>query len=217
MLTSTLIIINIIILELILSIDNAAVLATLVRKLPHKQQSKALTYGIIGAYLFRGLALLFATFLIKITWLKLIGGAYLIYLAYKALFKKSEDDDVINIHIPGLSIFWSTVVAAEILDLVFSIDNVFAVVAFSSNIWLICLGVFIGILAMRLAATKFIFMLDKYPALEKVAYYVIAVLGIRLVLSFFFPLLNTELIDITFSALTLLAFTIPILFKNHLK
>lgn len=217
MLTSTLIIINIIILELILSIDNAAVLATLVRKLPHKQQSKALTYGIVGAYLFRGLALVFATILIKITWLKLVGGAYLIYLAYKALFKKSEDDDVINIHIPGLSIFWSTVVAAEILDLVFSIDNVFAVVAFSSNIWLICLGVFIGILAMRLAATKFIFLLDKYPALEKVAYYVIAVLGIRLVLSFFFPLLNTELIDIVFSLLTLLAFTIPILFKNHLK
>ncbi len=217
MITSALIIINIIILELILSIDNAVVLATIVKKLPKELQNKALTYGIVGAYVFRGLALLFASFLISITWLKVVGGLYLIYLAVKSLIASEDGDDPINIRIPFLNVFWSAVVSVEILDLIFSIDNVFAVVAFTPNIWLICFGVFIGILAMRFAATKFISLLESYPVLGKVAYFVIGVLGIRLALSFFCPVLNKEIIDIAFSILTLLAFIIPVAYKKIFK
>lgn len=215
MITSGLIVLNIILLELILSIDNAAVLATMVKQLSSKNlQNKALTYGIVGAYVFRGLALIFASFLINIAWLKVVGGLYLIYIAVKSLIKTNEEDAPMNIQIPFLNVFWSTVVSVEILDLIFSIDNIFAVVAFTSNIWLICFGVFIGILAMRFAATKFISLLESYPVLEKVAYYVIVVLGIRLVFSYFFPALNAELIDIIFSTLTLIAFSIPFIMKK---
>jgi YkoY family integral membrane protein len=217
MITSILIVINIIILELILSIDNAAVLATLVKRLPKPQQNKALTYGIVGAYVFRGLALLFASLLIKITWLKLVGGLYLIYLAVKAIIKSDGEDNLLDIKIPFLNVFWSTVVSVEILDLIFSIDNVFAVVAFTPNVWLIWLGVFVGILAMRFAATKFITLLESYPVLEKTAYYVIGVLGIRLALSFFYPATGTEMIDIVFSICTLLAFAVPIVWKKFFK
>jgi YkoY family integral membrane protein len=217
MITSILIVINIIILELILSIDNAAVLATLVKRLPKAQQNKALTYGIVGAYVFRGLALLFASLLIKITWLKLVGGLYLIYLAVKAIIKSDGEDNLLDIKIPFLNVFWSTVVSVEILDLIFSIDNVFAVVAFTPNVWLIWLGVFVGILAMRFAATKFIKLLESYPVLEKTAYYVIGVLGIRLALSFFYPASSTEMIDIVFSICTLLAFAVPIVWKKFFK
>jgi YkoY family integral membrane protein len=217
MITSILIVINIIILELILSIDNAAVLATLVKRLPKSQQNKALTYGIVGAYVFRGLALLFASLLIKITWLKLVGGLYLIYLAVKAIIKSDGEDNLLDIKIPFLNVFWSTVVSVEILDLIFSIDNVFAVVAFTPNVWLIWLGVFVGILAMRFAATKFIKLLESYPVLEKTAYYVIGVLGIRLALSFFYPATSTEMIDIVFSICTLLAFAVPIIWKKIFK
>ena len=78
------------ILEIVLSIDNAAVLAAMVKELPKNQQRKALTYGIAGAYLFRGLALVFASILVQLVWLKVVGGLYLIYLAYKALFGKGE-------------------------------------------------------------------------------------------------------------------------------
>ena len=60
---------NLIIIESLLSVDNAAVLATMVMDLPDKQRDKALKYGIIGAYVFRGLAMIFAAFLIKIWWL----------------------------------------------------------------------------------------------------------------------------------------------------
>jgi YkoY family integral membrane protein len=217
MITSILIVINIIILELILSIDNAAVLATLVKRLPKAQQNKALTYGIVGAYVFRGLALLFASLLIKITWLKLVGGLYLIYLAVKAIIGSDGEGNLLDIKIPFLNVFWSTVVSVEILDLIFSIDNVFAVVAFTPNVWLIWLGVFVGILAMRFAATKFIKLLESYPVLEKTAYYVIGVLGIRLALSFFYPATSTEMIDIVFSICTLVAFAVPIIWKKFFK
>jgi len=59
--TELLILLNIILLEIVLSIDNAAVLATMVKQLPKEQQKKSLTYGIVGAYLFRGLALVFVS------------------------------------------------------------------------------------------------------------------------------------------------------------
>ena len=204
------------ILEIVLSIDNAAVLAAMVKELPKDQQKKALTYGIAGAYLFRGLALLFASVLIKLVWLKVAGGLYLMYLAYNALSTKVEQggESKMTIKIPFLSALWSTIVAIELMDLVFSIDNVFAAVAFTPNLWLICGGVFIGILAMRFATTKFVKVLEKNPTLERVAYWVIGALGLKLVSSYWLHDLNTEAIDAVFSILTLLAFVVPLIIKK---
>ena len=92
--TASLIIIgNLILIESLLSIDNAAVLATMVLDLPENQRQKALKYGILGAYVFRGLALLFASVLIKIWWLKPIGGLYLIYLVFDWWKKKQKSDN----------------------------------------------------------------------------------------------------------------------------
>jgi YkoY family integral membrane protein len=204
------------ILEIVLSIDNAAVLAAMVKELPKEQQKKALTYGIAGAYVFRGLALLFASVLIKLVWLKVAGGLYLMYLAYKALSSNVEQggESKMSIKIPFLSALWSTIVAIEMMDLVFSIDNVFAAVAFTPNLWLICGGVFVGILAMRFATTKFVKVLEKNPILERVAYWVIGALGLKLVSSYWLHDLNTESIDAVFSILTLLAFIIPLIIKT---
>jgi YkoY family integral membrane protein len=199
-----------------LSIDNAAVLAAMVKELPKGQQKKALTYGIAGAYVFRGLALLFASVLIKLVWLKVAGGLYLMYLAYNALSTNVEQggESKMTIKIPFLSALWSTIVAIEMMDLVFSIDNVFAAVAFTPNLWLICGGVFIGILAMRFATTKFVKVLEKNPILERVAYWVIGALGLKLVSSYWLHDLNTEAIDAVFSILTLLAFIVPLIIKK---
>ena len=91
---------------------------------------------------------------------------------------------------------------------------VFAAVAFTPNLWLICGGVFIGILAMRFATTKFVKVLEKNPILEKVAYWVIGALGLKLVSSYWLHDLNTESIDAVFSILTLLAFIIPLIIKK---
>src|SRR5688500_14943844 len=80
---------NLIIIESLLSVDNAAVLATMVMDLPKEQRQRALRFGIFGAYFFRGLCLLFATFLIQIWWLKPLGGLYLLWLAFDYFRGKS--------------------------------------------------------------------------------------------------------------------------------
>src|ERR1700741_3383002 len=93
------VIVNLVLIESLLSVDNAAVLATMVMDLPKDQRSKALRYGIIGAYIFRGLALLFATFLVRFWFLKALGGIYLIYLTikwWKGKKTANKDDDVLE-------------------------------------------------------------------------------------------------------------------------
>src|SRR5438876_12005667 len=70
-------------LEGLLSADNAMVLAVLVLGLPKAKQRKALRYGIIGAFIFRGIAILLAVYLIRLGSVKLLGGGYLLYLVYR--------------------------------------------------------------------------------------------------------------------------------------
>ena len=65
MLEASLVIINLILIECILSIDNAAVLAGMVKHLPKKQQDRAMTWGIWGAYILRGLCLVFAAWKLR--------------------------------------------------------------------------------------------------------------------------------------------------------
>lgn len=222
---------NLIIIESLLSVDNAAVLATMVMDLPQNQRDKALKYGIWGAYFFRGLAMIFAAFLIKIWWLKPLGGLYLLYLVFdywKSKQTESEEDDTIDkesnwlykLTVGSLGTFWATVCLVELMDMAFSIDNVFAAVAFTPNIILVCIGVFIGILAMRFIAQWFVKLMEKYSFLETAAFIVIAILGIKLTLSLvehFYPesplsiFLGSHTADIGISVLTVAIFFVPIL------
>jgi YkoY family integral membrane protein len=238
--TSLAIIGNLIIIESLLSVDNAAVLATMVMDLPAEQRNKALKYGIWGAYFFRGLAMIFAAFLIKIWWLKPLGGLYLLYLVwdwYKGKQTESKEDDTIDkssnwlykATVGSLGTFWATVCLVELMDMAFSIDNVFAAVAFTPNIILVCVGVFIGILAMRFIAQWFVKLMEKYPFLETAAFIVIGILGLKLMLSLyehFYPesgfsrFLSSHAADIGISILTVSIFFIPIMtsiFFNYPK
>jgi YkoY family integral membrane protein len=222
---------NLIIIESLLSVDNAAVLATMVMDLPEKQRSKALKYGIWGAYFFRGLAMIFAAVLIKIWWLKPLGGLYLLYLVYnwyKGKQTETTEDDLIDkkgnwlykITVGSLGNFWATVCLVELMDMAFSIDNVFAAVAFTPNIILVCMGVFIGIFAMRFIAQWFVRLMGKYPFLETAAFIVIAILGLKLSLSLyehFFPaspvskFLSSHAADLGISIITVAIFFVPII------
>lgn len=228
---SLIIIGNLILIESLLSIDNAAVLATMVMDLPEKQRGRALKYGIIGAYVFRGLSLLFVSYLVKFLILKLLGGLYLLWLTAQYFYTKAtpqEDDDLLNksenriykATLGKLGHFWATVVLVEFMDLSFSIDNVFAAVAFTDSLFLICVGVFIGILAMRFAAQFFVKLISKFPFLESIAFIVIAILGVKLVISYvcdYFkdnPIcvaLNGHESDLYISIFTMLVFVIPVL------
>jgi len=82
---------------------------------------------------------------------------------------------------------------------------------------LICIGVFVGILAIRFATIKLINLLNKVPNLERIAFLVIGVLGIKLCLSVFLPQLNSEHIDLLFSGVTLLAFVLPFVLMKFRK
>jgi YkoY family integral membrane protein len=191
---AAIIILNLIIIESLLSVDNAAVLATMVMDLKPAERAKALRYGIIGAYVFRGICLLLVDFLVKIWWLKPLGGLYLLYLTYDFFRSKStpkDDDDTLNkeekwfyrLTNGVVGTFWATVIAVEIMDLAFSLDNVFAAVAYAEdNIVLVCIGVFIGILAMRFVAQYFVRLLERYPFLEYSAFIVIGILGLKLLI-----------------------------------
>lgn len=226
-----LIILNLVVIESLLSVDNAAVLATMVMDLPPEQRNKALKYGIIGAYVFRGICLILAAWLTKIWWLKPIGGFYLIYLGlnyFRGKMTPQKEDDSLNkkeskLYKNTLGMFgpfWATVILVEVMDLAFSIDNVFAAVAFTDNIVLICIGVFIGILAMRFVAQGFVKLMEKYPFLETAAFVVILVLGVKLGVSawtHFAPyseisiFLDSEKADLYISLLTVGIFLLPVI------
>ncbi|MFN0215000.1 MAG: TerC family protein [Saprospiraceae bacterium] len=233
---SLIIILNLVIIESLLSVDNAAVIATMVLDLPPEKRKRALRYGIIGAYVFRGICLIFASWLIKIWWLKPLGGLYLIYLAIDYFRRKAtpeSEDDLLNkeetwyykLTIGLVGSFWATVIAVEAVDLAFSIDNVFAAVAFTDNIYLVCTGVFIGILAMRFVAQWFVLLLERFPFLETTAFAVIGILGFKLSFSFvchFFKgqawadAFESETADLIVSIITAGFFFIPIMTSRYL-
>src|SRR5882672_6481681 len=100
-------------LEAMLSADNALVMAVIVLGLPRNVQKKALRQGLVGAFTFRVAATLLAVNLIRLVWVKLLGGAYLLYLAYSHFFGRGEGGRrAPNKAKPmfGLTAYWATVV-----------------------------------------------------------------------------------------------------------
>ncbi|MCE9524864.1 MAG: hypothetical protein K8R36_02270 [Planctomycetales bacterium] len=86
------VILLLVVLEGVLSIDNALVLGLLAKRLPKHQRARALSYGLIGAFVFRVIAICTASFLLQWTVVKFIGGAYLVYIAVKHLFFESKEE-----------------------------------------------------------------------------------------------------------------------------
>jgi tellurite resistance protein TerC len=170
---------SLVILESLLSVDNALVLAAMVNHLPDQQRSKALRYGLIGAYVMRFASIGLIAFIISNPWLKLIGGGYLLYLMCSHLGVAEEGEgDAHNAVNKG---FWATVIAVEIADMTFSLDNIVAAAAFSPKLWVVLLGVGIGILAMRFVAGIFTKLIDKFPILAQVAYVLVGSIGVQLI------------------------------------
>lgn len=235
MIASILIVLNLIILEILLSIDNVAVLSLLVKDLG-KDAPKALKWGMWGAYIMRGACLLCASWLVGLWWLKLAGGLYLCYLTWghftKAVDTAEEDiaqgkDKSRLWHFlqkhTHMSNLWMTIVLVEFMDMTFSVDNIFAAVAMTPNKWLIIAGVFIGIAAIRVIAAWFIELIKKYPTLEPAAYLVIGLLGLKLIVGaisvekvFNWTRVNSVMsehwFDLTFSAIMLGIFIMSALF-----
>jgi YkoY family integral membrane protein len=171
-------------LEGILSVDNSLVLAILVRNLPKERRNKALSFGIGGAFAFRIVALILAAHLLRFSLFKLVGGAYLIYLAMKHMFFFFKEDA----HQPRPKVgasFWMTVLLVELTDIAFSIDSITAAVAMSNKLIVVWSGGILGIVFLRFAAGVFIRLLERLPKLEDLAYQLIFFVGTKLLLESF--------------------------------
>ena len=180
-----LVVLVLVVLEGLLSCDNAVVLALLVKDLPPELRGKALRYGIIGAYVFRIAALFLAVWILTIWWAKVAGGLYLCWLAVDFFRKHGWGEHGAPRQVRrllGLSVFWSTVVWVELTDIVFSVDSIAAAVALSNKLWVLILGGLLGILAMRFAAQGFVTLLQRFPRLEACAFAAVGVIGLKLLL-----------------------------------
>lgn len=177
-----------ILLEGLLSADNALVLAILVLGLPRRQQRKALRYGILGAFAFRILATLLALHLIAFGWVKLVGAGYLLYLSWKHFFGETGTEERRSIKKArpwmGLSAFWATVVKVELTDIVFAIDSILVAVAMSSKTWVIITGGVLGIITMRMVIGQLLTLVRRYPALVDGAFIIIAWVGVKLLVEY---------------------------------
>ena len=222
------IVLQLIFLEGILSIDNAAVIGALVAPLPDdrqvpwprslrhfgewlnpmlgNQRLAALRVGLLGAYVGRGAMLFLTSFLIHNSWIKLIGALYLIHLAFDNLEDMTgggsdEDGDVQPVKVQS---FWPTVLTVELMDLIFSIDNVVAAVSLSDKLWVVMLGVGIGILTMRFAAGIFSYAVTREPILKQAAYVLVLNIGVELVLDQLWHVEISDFMRFGISAATIL-------------
>ena len=140
--------------------------------------------------------LIIAGWIIQVPWLRLVGALYLMYLAIRHFgerFDATGEDGQHGSNTLKTSGFWATVAALELADLAFSIDNVIAAVALSDKLWVVMLGVAIGIVVMRFAATIFSKLIAWEPAFETSAFLLLLVIGAELILH--------EYAHITFSEL----------------
>lgn len=186
---------TLVVLEGLLSADNALVLAVMVRHLPKHQQKRALRYGIWGAFIFRLIAVIIAAQLIRFWELKLLGGLYLIYLMVKHfLVGESHDEEAGDGQRATRfgSGFWGTVINVELADVAFSIDSILAAVAMvqglpeklQANRYIemgtIYIGGVLGIIMMRLVAGVFLTVLNRYQGLAAGAYFLVGWIGLKL-------------------------------------
>ena len=205
--TIPVIIVQLIFLEGILSIDNATVLGALVITLPAdqevpwppalkplgrwlhpilgRQRTAALRVGLLGAYAGQATMLILANYIIQNPWLKLVGAAYLVRLAFDALGahggEGAEEEGDVGQRLKNAA-FWPTVLTVELMDLAFSLDNVVAAVSLSNKLWVVMIGVAIGVLTMRFAAGKFSYYIERNPVLKTAAYILVLNIGIELIL-----------------------------------
>lgn len=186
---------SLVILEGLLSADNALVLAVMVKPLPEKQRKKALFYGLFGAYAFRFIAIGIGVFLIKLWWVKVIGAAYLAWLAVRYFLDRRKENsndeaEAKEIRKEGLFIrlfgnFWGTVASVELMDIAFSVDSVLAAFGISEKVWILLLGGMLGVLMMRGIAGIFLKLIERIPELETAAYVLILIISVKMFLSIF--------------------------------
>ncbi|EAE6297705.1 hypothetical protein BFE06_06415 [Listeria monocytogenes] len=189
-----------VVLEGILSADNAVVMAVIVKGLPHDKQRKALFYGLVGAFIFRFVALFLISFLVKIWEIQAIGAVYLLYLAIKHMgrLKKGKQEEVKETSETKSTStsFWGVVARVELTDIAFALDSMLAAAALvvtlpdlgdfdiggmnGGQFIVMFLGGIAGLVVIRFAATQVVKLLERYPTLETAAFLIVGWVGVKM-------------------------------------
>lgn len=180
---------TLILLEGILSLDNAVAIAVIAHKLPAYLKKKALFIGLASAFILRALGILVAAYMIQLFWVQLLGGGYLIYLSIKHLCNRKDNSVEKSKQVKS---FWIIVLMIEMTDCLFAIDSILAGLAITGTVfqppnlppkmWIIYLGGMIGLILMRFAANLFTKLIKKHPRLELSAHLIIGWVGLKLLI-----------------------------------
>lgn len=182
-----------IVLEGLLSADNALVLAVMAKHLPEEQQKKALNIGLSLAFVFRIGAIFIISILFHVWWIQAIGAAYLMFICIKHLVKKDEEEKVVKD-----KSFKATVMQIGLADIAFAVDSILAAVALvialpdtplgeiggmdGAQFIVIVLGALAGLIVIKFAATFFIRILRERPSLETAAMLIVGWVGVKLLM-----------------------------------
>ena len=156
-------ILSIIWINILLSGDNAVVIAMACRSLPPRQRMMGIMFGAGAAVLLRVIFTVALQYLLGLPWLRLIGGVLLFYIAVKLLTQNEEADEE---SVAGSDNIWGAVKTVAIADMVMSLDNVLAIAgAAKGHPWLIVFGLVISIPLIVAGATLIMSLLNRFPVL----------------------------------------------------
>jgi len=152
---------QIIMINIVLSGDNAVVIALACRELPPQQQKKAIVFGSVGAIVLRVVLTFFAVYLLTLPYLKLIGAALLLWIGVGLL--KGEDDGA---ELSGNSNLAAAIKTIIVADLVMSLDNVIGVAAAAKgNVPLLVIGLVISIPLIIYGSTLILKLMARFPVI----------------------------------------------------
>jgi YjbE family integral membrane protein len=145
--------------NIVLSGDNAVVIALAARSLPAKQQKQAIIWGSAAAIVMRIILTIFAVALLAMPWLKLIGSALLLWIGVKLLIPEDEGPEI-----EASDSLWAAIKTILIADLVMSLDNVIAVAAAAGgSLTLLIIGLAISIPLVIFGATLLLKLMERWP------------------------------------------------------
>lgn len=197
-----LIILILFIVEIFLSADNILGISLILDRIEEKKRKVSLLFGIWSSLIFRAAIIFFAAFLFLIDPLKVVGGLYLVYLSISHMFHKKKKKTG---NIKPISLL-KGIISIELTDILFALDSIFIALGLlsffysrsevESKIWVAYLGGILGVITLRFFATGLLKFLNKHPIIEKIAYYLIAWIGLKLIfigfsLPHYIPYFNT--------------------------
>jgi len=170
-----------VVLEAVLSADNAIALAAIAQGLENSDlQRRALNVGLVVAYILRITLILTATWVVQYWQFELLGAAYLLWLVFQYFTSNDGEND--EHHGPRFSGLWQAVPTIALTDVAFSLDSVTTAIAVSNQTWLVLVGGTIGVITLRFMAGLFIRWLDEYVHLEDAGYVTVGLVGLRLLI-----------------------------------